>query len=44
MRLAMIDAMLAMKPAFEQASQAPPPGAAPHADGHPHEGREPRRG
>ena len=34
-RMAMIDAMLAMKPAFEQASQAPPPGAAPHADGHP---------
>ena len=34
-RLAMVDAMLAMKPAFEQASQAPPPGAAAHTDSHP---------
>ncbi len=33
-RLALVDAMLAMKPAFEQASQAPPPGQAHHADGH----------
>ncbi len=34
-RMAMVDAMLAMKPAFEQASRAPTPGAAPRADGHP---------
>ncbi len=34
-RMALVGAMLAMKPAFEQASQARPPAAAPHADGHP---------
>jgi hypothetical protein len=34
LRMAMIDAMLKMKTVFEQASPAPPPGAAPHADGH----------
>src|SRR4051794_36449995 len=34
LRMAMIDAMLTMKMVFEQASQAPAPGAAPRADGH----------
>ena len=43
-RMALVEAMLGMKPAFEQASQVTPPGPAPHGDGHTQRAEVPEKG
>ena len=43
-RMAMVDAMLGMKMAFEQAGQAPTPGPAPHGEGPTHRAEVPDGG